>query len=165
MKNFIVAVLAAALLLGVGAGVSYAYLTAEDNAKNQFQVSSVDIHVDENFDPPPDVVPGQVITKAPCVVSSSDKDCYVRVAVHFSDSAAEGFCEPLVINSGWSDGGDGYYYWGNPLPPGQKTGTLFDSVKIRQDAGNKLAPFEILVYAEAVLSDGLSMKEAWEKTI
>lgn len=165
MKKFIFAVLAAALFMGAGVGVSYAYLTAKDDAANHFRVSSVDIKIEEDFDPPPDVVPGQVITKAPCVVSNSDTECYVRMSVHFSDSRAEGFCEPLQINDGWADGGDGYFYWGAPLAPGEKTGTLFDSVTIRQDAGDNIPQFEILVYAEAVLCGDLSMEEAWKEAI
>lgn len=160
MKNFLTAVLAAALLLGVGAGVSYAYLAAKDNAVNEFQVSSVDIHVEEEFDPPGDVQPGQVIKKSPRVVSSSTTDCYVRVRVHFTDSAAEQCCEPLSIGPGWEAGTDGFYYWQSALAPGGRTGALFESVKIRGDAG-EIPPFDILVYAEAVQCGGLSAADAW----
>lgn len=165
MKKFIFAVVAASLLLGVGAGVSYAYLTAQDEADNAFGVSSVDIGIEENFDPPGEVAPGQVITKAPRIQSSSDTDCYVRVSVRFSSSEAEKLTEPLVINSGWQRGEDGYYYWTSPLGPGQKTGTLFDRVTIRQDAGDDIPPFRILVYAEAVACRNFSMQEAWKETV
>lgn len=165
MKNLIAVVLAAALLLGVGAGVSYAYLTAQDDAANQFEAASVDVDIQEDFDPPDEVKPGMAIPKSPRVYSSSDVDCYVRAMVHFSSSDAQKCCEPLAINEGWSDGGDGYYYWENPLPPGESTGTLFDSVTIRQDAEEEIPPFEILVYAEAVQCGGLSREEAWEKTV
>ncbi len=165
MKKFILAVVAASLLMGVGAGVSYAYLTAQDGADNLFQVSSVDIGIEENFEPPGDVTPGQVITKAPKVQNSSNTDCYVRVSVRFSSSDAEQFVEPLAVNSGWQDGEDGYYYWTSPLEPGQWTGTLFDRVKIREDAADSIPPFRILVYAEAVACRNKSMKEAWEGTV
>lgn len=164
MKNFIIAVLAAALLLGVGAGFSYAYLTARDDAANKFRVSSVDIHIQEDFEPPGDVTPGQVIRKSPCIQSDSDTDCYVRAAVHFSDSDAEALCEPLTVNPGWEQGSDGFYYWQQPLAPGAQTGTLFDTVQIKSSAED-IPPFDILIYAEAIQCADLTMKEAWEETV
>lgn len=165
MKKFIVAVMTAALFLGVGAGASYAYLTAQDGADNPFRVSSVDIGIEENFKPPGEVTPGQVITKAPRLRSSSDTDCYVRMSVRFSSSEAEALTEPLRINAGWQKGQDGFYYWQERLAPGATTGTLFDSVKIREDARADIPPFRILVYAEAVACKNLSMNEAWEETV
>lgn len=160
MKKFMVAVLASALLVGVGTGMSYAYLTARDGAVNQFQASSVDVEIEEEFKPPGDLKPGNVIKKAPTVKSSSNADCYVRVRVRFTDSDAENACEPLQINAGWQEE-DGYYYWTEPLHPGESTGALFDSVHVKADA-KEIPPFDILVYAEAVLCSQKTMKEAWE---
>lgn len=162
MRKFLIAVLASALFFGVGAGVSYAYLTAQDAAVNRFRVSSVDIGIEEEFEPPGEVTPGKVIKKAPRVHSSSDTDCYVRAAVRFTDSAAQDACEPLVIREGWQQKEDGYYYWTAPLHPGEYTGTLFDSVTVRKDA-KEIPPFDILVYAEAVFCNGKTMEEAWEE--
>lgn len=164
MKNMIIAMLAGALILGVGAGVSYAYLTAQDDAANNFGVSSVDITIDERFEPPGEVTPGNVIIKAPRICSSSDIDCYVRAAVHFTDSDAKDCCDALAINPGWRDGEDGYYYWQERLQPGGQTGTLFDRVTIKQGT-DKIPPFDILVYAEAVQCGNNTMKEAWEETV
>lgn len=164
MKNLMIAMLAGALILGVGAGVSYAYLTAQDDAANHFRVSSVDITVEENFDPPGEITPGKVIVKAPRICSGSDIDCYVRAAVRFTDSAAQDCCETLAINPGWQAGEDGYYYWQERLQPGGQTGTLFDRVTIRQEAG-EIPPFDILVYAEAVQCGNHTMKEAWEEIV
>lgn len=164
MRNVIIAVLAVALLLGVGAGVSYSYLTAQDNAANHFEVSSVDIKIDETFEPPGEITPGRVITKAPRISSSSDTDCYVRAAVRFTDSDARDCCEALAINPGWEEGSDGYYYWKDRLKPGQQTGSLFDCVTIKKDAG-EIPPFDILIYAEAIQCGEQTMKEAWEKTV
>ncbi|EET62774.1 hypothetical protein BRYFOR_05125 [Marvinbryantia formatexigens DSM 14469] len=162
MKNFFIAMLAGALILGVGAGVSFAYLTAQDDAQNSFGVSSVDITIDEEFEPPGEITPGKVITKAPRICSSSDTDCYVRAAVRFTDSDAENCCEALAINPGWQAGEDGYYYWQERLQPGGWTGTLFDKVTIKQNA-EEIPPFDILVYAEAVQCGNNTMKEAWEE--
>lgn len=164
MKNFVIAVLVSALFMGVGAGVSYAYMTAKDDASNKFRASSVDVTIEEEFDPPGEITPGEVIKKAPRVHSTSDVDCYVRMAAWFSDSEAEAACEKPVINAGWEKGGDGYYYWQRPLKPGETTGALFDSIRIRQDAGN-IPPFEIFIYTEAVQCKNLTLQKAWEETI
>ncbi len=156
--------LAAALLLGVGAGVSYAYLLARDDAVNRFRASPVDIEVPEEFEPPGKTEAGQIVKKAPRAVNSSDTACYVRMSVHFSDSDAEALCEPLAINPGWEKGADGFYYWLEPLLAGADTGTLFDHVTIRKEA-KEIPAFEILVYAEAVHCGGRGMKEAWEAVL
>ncbi len=162
MKKKILGVMAAALILGVGAGTSYAYLTGNDQADNYFAASETKIEIQETFPPVPEITPGTVITKAPRAVSSSDVSCYVRMMVRFSDSEAEAFCEPLVIRQGWTDRGDGYYYWEKEVQPGESTEALFDSVTVKKDVSSEeLKPFDILVYAEAVQSRGMGMEEAW----
>ena len=57
---------------------------------------------------------------------------------------------------------DGFYYWKEPLQPGEATETLFDTVTIRADvAKEELETFDIQVYAEAVQSQGKSEENAW----
>lgn len=162
MKKRILALMAAALFLGAGAGTSYAYLTAQDDVENTFGGAQIEIGISEEFEPVEDLEPNQIITKAPRVVSGSDADCYVRMMAHFSDDQAERFCEPLAINSGWILRDDGYYYWDDAVAPGTATGTLFDQVRIKENADpEELCPFEILVYAEAVQCAGLTLEDAW----
>lgn len=162
MKRSMIAGMAAAVLLGAGAGTSYAYLTDRDDVENIFQVSEVNISIKEEFPPVPEIGPGMVITKSPRVVSSSSTDCYVRAMVRFSDSGAENFCQPLTINSGWSRKEDGYYYWQEKLKPGQTTGSIFDKVEIRASAAQEeLVGFDVLVYAEAVQCGSLGQEDAW----
>lgn len=161
MKNLIIVIVASALFLGVGAGVSYAYLSAQEYAGNEFGTADVAISVREDFEPPGTVTPGQTVKKAPRIESISGTDCYVRAAVRFSDSDMQEACEPLVIGSGWEAGTDGYYYWKQRLKPGEATGALFDGIKIRTDAAEPV-PFDIYVYAEAVQCGELGEQEAWE---
>lgn len=161
MKQLITLMLATALILGVGAGVTHAYLTADDGMVNRLCASEVEISVRENFEPPKILRPGVKIKKTPQVVSSSDTDCYVRMSVHFSDGQAEELCEPLSVCEGWQAGNDGYYYWQEKVAPGQVTAPLFEMVQIRSDA-EKILPFDILVYAEAVQCGNLSAQDAWK---
>lgn len=158
--------LAATLILGVGAGTSYAYLTGTDDVENRFLASKTEISVEENFTPVPELSPGLVITKAPRVLSASSTPCYVRMRVSFSDRDAEAFCESLSINQGWTKKEDGYYYWEEPLEPGQQTGTLFDSVTIKAETDKEdLKPFDVYVYAEAVQGRNADQESAWEAMI
>lgn len=151
----------AALIIAAGVGTSYAYLTAQDEVENVFDVSEVDISIEEDFVPDPPE-PGKVIKKAPWIRSDSDTSCYVRMRYEFTNSDAAALCEPVLINPGWTLEGDGFYYWDNVLSPGETTGTLFDQVKIKSGiTQDDIIPFDILVYAEAVQAKGLSAQEAW----
>ncbi len=162
MKKCIIAATAAALILGVGAGTSYAYLTGQDRAENTFTASKTEIVIEEEFEPVPDPVPGTVIKKAPRAVSTSSTDCYIRMMVRFSDKDMQACCEPLVINDGWEQKEDGYYYWHEKVQPGESTGTIFDEVRIRADISREeVAAFDIFVYAEAVQCGGMEMETAW----
>ncbi|MDO4344316.1 MAG: TasA family protein [Eubacteriales bacterium] len=163
MKNMIIAILAAALLLGVGAGMSYAYLSAQDKAQNDFQASSVDIGIEEEFDPPTEIIPGMEIKKSPRIISSSKTECYVRAIVRFSDSSAAEKCDPLLINDGWEKREDGYYYWKGALKPGEATAALFDSIFVRQNVKEEIPPFQVLVYAEAVRCSDAGEEDSWKK--
>lgn len=161
MKQLLMLIVAAALIMGVGAGVTHAYLTAEDTAVNELHASGVEISIEEEFEPPGELKPGQKIKKSPRIVSSSDIDCYVRMRICFTDSQAQQVCEPLAIREGWQLREDGYYYWLEKLRPGQATAPLFDTVQIRGDV-QEIPPFDLLVYAEAVQCGGLSAEEAWK---
>lgn len=163
LKKLMIALLAASLLLGVGTGISYAYLTAWDSADNRFETSDVEIAVDETFVPPQEFTPGKVITKEPRLKNTAKALCYVRAQVRFSDSDMQNLCEPLQIGSGWEDGNDGYYYWTKKLGAGESTAPLFSNVTLKNTSADQAEPFEIYVYGEAVACENKSMQEAWQK--
>ena len=157
----LIPLIAAALTLTAGLGTTCAYLTARDSVENTFDVSEVDITVEEGFEPTPPE-PGKAIKKAPKIRSGSDTDCYVRMRYEFTSSDAEKLCEPVKVNPGWTKKSDGYYYWNGIVKPGEETGTLFDRIQIKSGiAKEELIPFDILVYAEAVQAKGQSLESAW----
>ena len=161
-KKLILTLFLSALFLST-ASITFAYLTDSDLAENKVSLTENEIHIEEEFVPPEEVTPGTVITKKPRIVNDSKIPVYVRMAVHFTDSAAEAFCEPFLIDSGWELRTDGYYYYKNVLNPGQKTSALFTTVKIKENAAaEELIPFDLLVYAESVQADGMSEEEAWK---
>lgn len=160
-KKNLIALAVVMLVLVSGIYTSYAYLTAQDDVDNTFDVAEVNTVIEEDFDPEP-LEPGKVIKKAPKLQSNSDTDCYVRMRYVFTNSDAETLCEPIKINNGWEQKTDGYYYWNRAVGPGEETGTLFDYIQIKEGVTeDDMIPFDILVYAEAVQAKGLSANEAW----
>lgn len=148
-------------IFSAAAGVTCAYLIADDNVENTLNGSKVETTIVEEFEPPDDPVPGTVVKKAPRVHSDSTVDCYVRARVEFTNDGDK-LCEPLKISGGWSLKEDGYYYWKDKLSPGEDTAALFETVNFRADiASEDILPFDILVYTEAVQTKGTDAEQAW----
>lgn len=161
-KKLISTLFLSALFLST-ASLTFAYLTDSELAENKVSFTENEIHIEEEFIQPEEVTPGTAITKKPRIVNDSKIPVYVRMAVYFSDSAAEAFCEPFVIDGGWELHTDGYYYYKGELGSGQKTSALFEQVTIKADtAAENLIPFDILVYAESVQAEGMEAEEAWK---
>ena len=136
-------------------------LIHDDTEVNTFDVAEADVSIEEDFTKPPDVNPGDTITKKPRAVNTGEIPCYVRMRVVVSN---EDLCEPLSINSGWTKGSDGFYYWSSVLQPGEKTGNLFDFVKIKSGIDKKditSTSLDVQVYAEAADARNNSADAAW----
>lgn len=160
-KHYKAAAILTACIFSAAAGVTCAYLIADDSAENTLNGSKVETRIEEEFEPPDDPGPGTVIKKAPRIHSDSDVDCYVRARVVFTNDG-NSLCEPLKINGGWTLLEDGFYYWEGALSPGKNTETLFDTVQLRDDIDKEdIQPFDILVYAESVQAKGSDAKQAW----
>lgn len=154
-KWLMIAALLACLAAGRQATAAYAYLADRDTAVNKVSLGTGDIHVQEEFTRPADPEPGAVIPKKPCVSNDSRIPVFVRMAVRFSDSEGEAQCEPLAVSSRWTLMEDGYYYYGQAVPAGQKTELLFENVVLKASVPKEeLRPFDVLVYAEAVQAYG-----------
>ena len=76
---------AAAMLAAAAPESSSAYFTDGDTAANRFSIGSNTISVQEDFDPPGEVKPGDVIVKKAAVTNEGTVDCYTRVLAVFID--------------------------------------------------------------------------------
>ena len=161
MKKYALALMAVALILGAGAGISLAYLTDADQTVNRFSAVDTKIQMEEEFDPPGEITPGTIITKKPMVTNTSGAACYVRANIWFTSSDAQNLCEPLAISSGWEKRQDGWYYWKMALSPNTSTAPLFEQIRIRSDAKEECPAFDVLIYAEAVGCAGQEAEDAW----
>lgn len=148
------------LTAGITGSVVYAYLIDRKESVNQIRVVENSTHIEEEFDPPQDPQPGQVIKKKPCIVNDSSIPVYIRVKVAFSSGEAEEQCDPLLISSNWKHGKDEYYYYQKKVLPGEKTETVFDNIVIKNTIKKEdIIPFDILVYEESVQAEGFSSPE------
>lgn len=162
MKKLMIWLFLALIGSGLSAAGTYAYLTDQDMAENEFGISENKIHIEEVFEPPDKPGPGSVIKKMPSIVNDSAVAVYVRVSVKFSTSAAEKICQPLVINEHWEKKSDGYYYYDKKLEAGSRTEALFREIVLKSDiTQEQILPFDVLVYAESVQSCGFTQEEAW----
>lgn len=175
-KLFVLAVIV--LCFAVTASGSFAYYSYEDKAHNVITTGGIDIEIEEtmrridgtitNF--PADGIhnaePGGTYSKIVKVENVGENAAWVRAKVEIEVIAANGTTMIPVeyVNGvgyrlisvdmleGWLDGGDGYYYYREPLAPGEKTTALFDRVKYDWRMGNAYqnSTTNIIIYAQGV---------------
>ncbi|WP_373217088.1 hypothetical protein [Ruminococcus sp. 5_1_39BFAA] len=163
-KKWLVFSLIIGLIAGFSGASVYAWLIDTKEVDNAVRFVQNKVHIEEEFDPPPDPKPGDVIVKKPSIVNDSVIPVYVRARICFTDSDAQAQCEPLVIREGWDLEKDGYYYYRKKLETGEGTTDIFDNIVIKNSVKKEeLIPFDILVYGEAVQARNYaSPQEAFE---
>lgn len=172
----------------LGIGTTWAYFTYQKYLTNQFRVGYNEITVTEEYDPPDEIIPGEVteFRKAVQVENTGTVPCYVRVRLEYSDSEMKQYCTHILgadsarasewetmaeqlTNGKWVYGTDGCYYYTERLEARDRTDLLLEKVQVHvpeEDSG-KLKDFEIYVYAESIQTmvweageDG--QESAWE---
>ncbi len=162
-------VLCLTLLLLVSAlGGTYAWLADRPMPlSNRFQPAQVSCQVQEQFD-------GQ--TKSDVKIqNTSDITAYLRVALvaNWVDDAGNVFAAApdldrvLVLNlTNWRLGADGYYYYPDPIAPGEATSVLVKECADKNQAAPAGYRLRLQVLAEAIQADPLqAVEEAWTVTV
>lgn len=104
--------LAAALVLGAATGPSAAYFTTYVTAQGGEM-----LHLSQRQVIPHEQVQANV--KSISVENTGELECYVRVRVTAGSQVTAAFS-----GAGWSNGGDGYWYYASPVAPGASTDVL-----------------------------------------
>lgn len=142
-KSLILGVFAVAALLFTTVGSTMALMKAQtEELTNSFEPGSVITEIME----------GEDGFKNPMVINQGENACYVRVSVLISPAKALENVE-LTGGEGWTLKEDGYYYYNEPLAPGEVTGAVFETIKIKEGVDwSKLGieDFEVTVYEESV---------------
>ncbi len=178
MKRKLLALSVAAICLAIIAAGTLAYFNAEDKAHNVITTGGVGIAVkewadDEKTQPFEDregIMPGNVVTKIVEVENTGASEAWVRVKFNVSITlAGEGEADLSLIhlaidNTKWIDGGDGWYYYSEPLASGETTHEVLSSVGFDKTMGNEYqgATATVDVEAQAVqtANNGASATEA-----
>ena len=176
-------VLGAALL--IAAWGSVAYFVASETAHNVISTSGVGIGLYEFADPDgtgdlvpfedlTNVMPGTTFSKIPYIENNETEPVWVRASismkVRFEDGTEKKINNPGLfvelgeIGDGWTNGGDGYYYYEQALGAGEATTPYFKKVTFLAAVPSeyKNAKFSLTVKAEGtqVANNGSSAKTA-----
>lgn len=172
-RQFVLLVSIIALLVGI-VGSSLAYLvTKTDPVQNTFQPSRVTCRIDEEFD--------KATKRNVKVTNTGDTDAYIRayIVVTWTDDdgnivaqkpvAGEDYSLVIPINTGWSKGSDGFYYYASSVAPNGQTGTLIESCSPMGENAQKYK-LTVDIIADAVQSkgdsaDGKPVEIAWGVTV
>ncbi len=157
------------LLLLLGAlGGTYAWLADSTTPLfNRFQPAQVSCQVQETFD-------GQ--TKSDVKIqNTSDIAAYLRVALVANwvdgagnvSAAAPDLSSVLELNLiNWRLGADGYYYYPDPIAPGEITAVLVKECADKNQAAPAGYRLRLQVLAEAIQADPpQAVQEAWTVTV
>ncbi len=169
-------VIACGAVLCASIASTFAWLADSDDVKNTFTPGVVGCIVNERL---------TAGAKSEVTVSNSKGDpeeanvpAFMRVALVpvWRDAVGNGtryeaeLPEGFAPANGWFEGGDGYYYYPDPVAPGAATQMLFNGVV--SDAFRNMPAaglqYELQVLAQSIQADGVSAdgtpaaEDAWE---
>lgn len=134
-----------------------AYFNTADTARNVITAGDIKIELQETainndgdeilFEQSQerfDVMPGQDVSKIVRVKNTGSNPAYIRIQVQKAIALAadaQGDVDLDLISldfdsEKWTLGNDGYYYYNEPLAPGETTAALFKNVKFDTKMGN-----------------------------
>ena len=171
-KRAVLTLVLALAVVGVAVGGVIAWLSASNQVANQFEVGTVTPTVNEEFDE-------RTTKKNVFVTNSGNVPIYVRAQVNIYWQDANGnqlWDEPVAVTDyditlgtdpRWVEGKDGFYYWTEPLQPGEenKTTNLIESLtdKKTHTDGRKLVCDIAVQGIQADPADAVT--EAWAPTV
>lgn len=178
MKRRVLILSALAMLVAVFAAGTLAYFTADGKAHNVITTGGVDIAVEEwadedrtqPFENVSGTMPGTTVTKIAEIRNTGASDAWVRVKVNKDvrfkgERVADTDMVALNYNTdAWTQGTDGYWYYGKALKAGEVTEPIFTNVEFDAAMGNAYqgATITVDVAAQAVqtANNGSTVAEA-----
>ncbi len=157
-----------AVLLLACVGGTTAYIHRSVRLTNTFQLATVSIRVDETFD--------NTTKKDVAITNTANTPVYIRAALFITWTDGDGRILQEVPQAGrdytltaarmgWVEGADGYYYYTKPVPAGEKTTNLLDSLtKTATGASTKV--LSVTIAAQAVQSTpAQAVSDVWGATV
>ena len=168
MKRKILCLSVLAIMLAILAAGTLAYFTAEGRTRNVITTGSIKISVveqqlvdDKLVDYPNEtiknVMPGAEISKIVTIKNTGSSEAWIRVKVDKSITRVDnGKADTSLVlldfdTDNWVEK-DGYYYYIKPVPAGEITTALFNTVTFDPQMGNEYQNCEVSinVIAQAV---------------
>lgn len=157
-KKLIVLIVSIVSFIFLGIAVTFAFLTANDNAENKLKIAETDTAIIDDFEPPSAISPGVTFKKTVSVQNTGKTNSFIRMKIIFSDSKAEEFCALDGMDTeNWEYCDDGYYYYKHIVAPSAATQPLFTDITIKTTKSDgtsytiyDMVDFDITVYAEAI---------------
>ena len=162
-----------------------AYFNTADTARNVITAGDIKIELQETainndgeeilFEQSQerfDVMPGQDVSKIVRVKNTGGNPAYIRVQVQKAIALAadaQGDVDLDLISldfdsEKWTLGDDGYYYYNEPLAPGETTAALFNKVTFAAEMGNMYqgskATIKVTAEATQVKNNGATVFDA-----
>ena len=163
---------AAALLLlillltaaGLAVGVGSAYFSDQDARSNRIRPGDSNLEITEEFHPPDELKPGEVIAKSVQIANKGKSSCFIRCRLLMDDEEILPYLHLGIDSENWEKSEDGYYYYKSALEMGEITPELLRQITVSEDAPEELLKrgFSLSVYAESY-QQGQFLKEAWQE--
>lgn len=128
LKQAAAPVLAAVLVLGASVGPAASYFTTYVTAQGGYTLELAQRRVFTH-----ETVDANV--KSVTVENTGEQECYVRVRVVSTTEVPVSYA-----GAGWMDGGDGYWYYQDPVQPGGSTGVLKASINLPTSSPERPIP-------------------------
>lgn len=162
----LIALTVAVLLIIPHIGNISAYYSDMETKVNHAVIGFNEIEIDEAFEEPDEIDPGDVINKTVRVKNTGSGDCYVRIKAVFSHSLTGEYCTVDWNTTDFTyNTEDGYWYYNHILETGSTTPALMTKITIGSQIPSgitDLPEIRMIVYAESVQSKLFAdADEAW----
>lgn len=157
---------AVALLITPYIGKTLSYYSDTETKVNHAVMGFNEIEIEEDFEEPEDIKPGDIINKKVSVKNTGNGDCYVRIKAVFSHSLTGEKCSVDWNTTEFTyNSEDGYWYYNKILPTGEITPALMTKITVSADiltGVEDMPEIKLIVYAESVQSKLFAnADEAW----
>ena len=157
---------AVTLLITPFIGKTLSYYSDTETKVNHAVLGFNEIEIDEDYEEPDDIEPGDVVNKTVKIRNIGNGDCYVRVKAVFSHSLTGDKCTVDWNTTDFTyNSADGYWYYNQILPTGEITPALMTKITVGSDivtGVEDLPEIKMIVYAESIQSKLFpNADEAW----
>lgn len=162
-KSLPIVSLVALLIISIIGG-TFAYFTQTDTAENYLAAKNYDSTLTENFEPPPDgFTPEVKVTKEVGVTNTGEIPMIVRITyeeywdavinaglvladpvagIYDGDTETDSLVRKTA-GTGWTYGGDGYFYYMSILAPAGVTGKFITAIELKDSAAVTTVTFDV----------------------